>query len=113
MATLRTQFDQALTNIQINGDKAERSIAVQGEVRSVLEADEQLPGVGRRHQADRLVQAQYRDLPREGRRRVRQADGIGHERSPGSCVRRRLECAGPRVRHPRRTTESKHQGRLL
>ena len=42
MATLRTQFDRALTNIQINGDKAKRSIAVQGEVRSVLEADEQL-----------------------------------------------------------------------
>ena len=46
MATLRTQFDRALTNIQINGDKAERAIAVQGEVRDVLEADVQLRAWG-------------------------------------------------------------------
>ena len=31
MATLRSQFDRALTNIQINGDKADRAVAVQSE----------------------------------------------------------------------------------
>ncbi|MEZ4503108.1 MAG: nucleotidyltransferase [Dehalococcoidia bacterium] len=42
MATLRSQFSQALTNIEINGKKAKRAIAAHQEVRSVLEADEQL-----------------------------------------------------------------------
>ena len=42
MATLRSQFSQALTNIEINGKKAQRASAAQQEIRSVLEADEQL-----------------------------------------------------------------------
>ena len=46
MATLRSQFDRALTNIQINGDKADRAVAVQSEVRDVLEADVQLRAWG-------------------------------------------------------------------
>ena len=46
MATLRSQFDRALTNIQINGDKTDRAVAVQSEVRDVLEADVQLRAWG-------------------------------------------------------------------
>ena len=42
MATLRSQFDQALTNIEINKDKAERAINAHTEIRDVLEKDEQL-----------------------------------------------------------------------
>lgn len=42
MATLRSQFNQALTNVEINGKKAKRAIAAHQEIRSVLEADEQL-----------------------------------------------------------------------
>ena len=42
MATLRSQFDQALTNIEINEDKAERAINAHTEIRDVLEKDEQL-----------------------------------------------------------------------
>lgn len=42
MATLRSQFNQALTNIQINGKKADRAKAAHEEIRSVLEADDQL-----------------------------------------------------------------------
>ena len=42
MATLRNQFNQALTNIEINGKKADRARAAHREIRSVLEADDQL-----------------------------------------------------------------------
>ena len=42
MATLRSQFDQALTKIEVNGDKAKRAIEAHNEIRTVLEADEQL-----------------------------------------------------------------------
>ncbi len=42
MATLRSQFDQALTNIEINKDKAKRAINVHTEIRDVLEKDEKL-----------------------------------------------------------------------
>lgn len=39
MATLRSQFSQALTNIEINGEKAERAQASHREIRDLLEAD--------------------------------------------------------------------------
>ena len=39
MTTLRPQFEVALRNIQINGDKAKRAGAAHTEVREVLEAD--------------------------------------------------------------------------
>lgn len=42
MAILRSQFNQALTNIEINGAKAARAIAAHEEIRSVLEADAKL-----------------------------------------------------------------------
>ncbi len=42
MATLRSQFNLALTNIEINGKKADRARAAHEEIRSVLEADKQL-----------------------------------------------------------------------
>ena len=42
MATLQNQFAQALTNIEINEDKAERAIKAHTEIRAVLENDEQL-----------------------------------------------------------------------
>ena len=42
MATLRSQFEQALTNIEVNGAKAKRAIEAHNEIRAVLEADEQL-----------------------------------------------------------------------
>ena len=42
MAPLRSQFDQALTNIEINKEKAERAIKAHTEIRAVLENDEQL-----------------------------------------------------------------------
>ena len=42
MATLRSQFDQALTIIEINEDKAERAIEAHTEIRDVLEKDEKL-----------------------------------------------------------------------
>ncbi len=42
MTTLRIQFEQALRNIEINGDKATRAIEAHKEVRAVLESDEQL-----------------------------------------------------------------------
>lgn len=42
MAILRSQFNHALTNIEINGTKAERAQAAQEEIRSVLAADDQL-----------------------------------------------------------------------
>ena len=42
MATLRSQFDQALTNIEINKDKAQRAINAHTEIREVLEKDEKL-----------------------------------------------------------------------
>lgn len=42
MATLRSQFNKALTNIEINGKKADRARAAHQEIRSVLEADTQL-----------------------------------------------------------------------
>ena len=46
MATLRSQFNQALTNIEINGKKAERARAAHREIRLVLEADDQLRAWG-------------------------------------------------------------------
>lgn len=42
MAILRSQFNQALTNIEISGTKADRAKAAHEEIRSVLEADDQL-----------------------------------------------------------------------
>lgn len=42
MATLRSQFKSALTNIEVNGDKRERAIAAHTEIQDVLAADEQL-----------------------------------------------------------------------
>ena len=42
MATLQSQFDEALRNIEINDDKAERAIKAHTEIRALLENDEQL-----------------------------------------------------------------------
>ena len=46
MATLRNQFNDALTNIEVNKDKAERAIKAHTEIRAVLENDEQLLELG-------------------------------------------------------------------
>ena len=42
MANLRNQFDQALTNIEINGQKRKRAIDAHTEIRELLQGDEQL-----------------------------------------------------------------------
>ena len=42
MANLRNQFDQALTNIEINGQKRKRAIDAHTEIRELLQQDEQL-----------------------------------------------------------------------
>ncbi len=42
MATLRSQFTQALTNIEINGEKADRAKESHREIRDLLAADTQL-----------------------------------------------------------------------
>ena len=46
MATLRPQFEDALTNIQINGEKAKRAAEAHTEVRGVLEEDPMLVECG-------------------------------------------------------------------
>ena len=42
MANLRNQFEQALTNIEINGEKRKRAIDAHTEIRELLQQDEQL-----------------------------------------------------------------------
>ena len=42
MANLRTQFEQALTNIEINGQKRKRAIDAHTEIRELVQQDEQL-----------------------------------------------------------------------
>ena len=42
MPNLRNQFDQALTNIEINGQKRKRAIDAHTEIRELLQGDEQL-----------------------------------------------------------------------
>ena len=42
MANLRSQFTQALTNIEINGQKRKRAIDAHTEIRELLQGDEQL-----------------------------------------------------------------------
>ena len=42
MPNLRNQFDQALTNIEVNGQKRERAIDAHTEIRELLQQDEQL-----------------------------------------------------------------------
>ena len=42
MATLRSQFTSALTNIQVNGDKQARAIEAHTEIQDLLSADDQL-----------------------------------------------------------------------
>ncbi len=46
METLSSQFKQAITNISVNGDKRERAIAAHTEIRTLLEDDEHLCGLG-------------------------------------------------------------------
>ena len=42
MANLRSQFEEALTNIEINGQKRKRAIDAHTEIRELLQGDEQL-----------------------------------------------------------------------
>ena len=42
MANLRSQFEQALTNIEVNGQKRKRAIDAHTEIRELLQQDEQL-----------------------------------------------------------------------
>ena len=42
MANLRSQFEQALTNIEINGQKRKRAIDAHTEIRELLQGDERL-----------------------------------------------------------------------
>ena len=42
MANLRNQFEQALTNIEVNGQKRKRAIDAHTEIRELLQEDEQL-----------------------------------------------------------------------
>ena len=42
MATLQSQFDEALETIEINKDKADHAIKAHTEIRAALENDEQL-----------------------------------------------------------------------
>ena len=42
MANLRSQFEQALTNIEVNGQKRKRAIGAHTEIRELLQGDEQL-----------------------------------------------------------------------
>ena len=42
MANLRNQFEQALTNIEVNGQKRKRAIDAHTEIRELLQGDEQL-----------------------------------------------------------------------
>lgn len=46
MATLRTEFGRALTNIEVNGEKAQRASEAQAEIRQLLEADQALRAWG-------------------------------------------------------------------
>ena len=46
MANLRNQFEQALTNIEINGEKRKRAIDAHTEIRELLQQDEQLKAWG-------------------------------------------------------------------
>lgn len=42
MPNFRQQFEQALTNIEVNGQKRERAIEAHTEIRELLQQDEQL-----------------------------------------------------------------------
>ena len=42
MSNLRKQFEQALTNIEVNGQKRKRAIEAHTEIRELLQQDEQL-----------------------------------------------------------------------
>ena len=46
MTNLRAQFDKALNNIEINGEKRRRAIAAHTEIRELLQQDEQLKAWG-------------------------------------------------------------------
>ena len=46
MASIRKQFDQALTNIQVSGQKRQRAIDAHTEIRELLQGDEQLKDWG-------------------------------------------------------------------
>ena len=46
MANLRNQFDKALTNIEVNGQKRKRAIDAHTEIRELLQGDEQLKDLG-------------------------------------------------------------------
>ena len=46
MPNLRKQFEQALTNIEVNGQKRERAIAAHTEIRELLQQDKQLKDWG-------------------------------------------------------------------
>ena len=66
MANLRSQFEQALTNIEINRAEAEaRHRRPHGDQRAATTGPA-AEGMGRRAAADRLLRSGYRYLSRQG-----------------------------------------------
>ena len=66
MPNLRKQFEHALTNIEINGQKRRRAIDAHTEIRELVQQDDQLKEWGRRTAADRLLRSGYRYLSGQG-----------------------------------------------
>ena len=86
MANLRSQFEQALTNIEINGQKRKRAIDAHTEIRELLQQDEQLKEWGRRAAADWLLRSGNRDLSGQGRGCLLALYQAGHEGRAKSSV---------------------------
>jgi hypothetical protein len=68
MQTLSAEFESAVTNVTIHGEKQKRASAAHTEVRELLEDDRQLRDWG----IDTILIGSYADgsLPRQGRGRV-------------------------------------------
>ena len=79
MPNLRNQFEKALTNIEINGQKRKRAIDAHTEIRELLQQNEQLKELGRRAAADRLLRPGYRYLSRQGCGRLFTLYQVGHK----------------------------------
>ena len=78
MANLRNQFEQALTNIEINGEKRKRAIDAHTEIRELAATGRAVEGMGRRAAVDRLIRPGGRHLSRQGCGRFPALHQAGH-----------------------------------
>ena len=78
MANLRNQFEQALTNIEINKEKRKRAEDAHTEIRELVQQDEAAEEVGRQAAVDRLLRPGCRHLSRQGCGRLLALYQTGH-----------------------------------